>query len=228
VPHFKRILLKVSGETFGRDGIESERVDLLAAQISVLSQNYEVATVNGAGNIWRHRDNLNTKLSRVESDFKGMEGTLQNAAALQRALEKLGVRSEVNSAFDFPVKERIFKFQRLLSEQTVVLCAGGTGHPFFTTDSGAAVCALELGCDVLLKATTVDGVYDSDPDKNPSAAKYDEVTYDECLALDLKVMDGAAIALCRDNKLPLIVFEFGPEGNIEKALQGVIGTRVVA
>jgi uridylate kinase len=228
---FKRVLLKLSGEVFSGSGekdIDPLAVKKVAGQIAELNKRFEVATVNGAGNIWRHRDNPESGMSRVESDYRGMNATILNAEALRHALEDEGLEAVVNSAFESSPLERILRHQKFMNEGKVVLCAGGTGHPFFTTDSAAALCALELGCDVLLKATTVDGVYDSDPDVNSDAVKYDEVTYDECLAKDLKVMDGAAIALCRDNQLPLIVFRYGPEGNIEKALRGEIGTRVVS
>lgn len=229
----KRVLLKFSGEALLGDhdsGIDFSTLGSLAQQIlQIQKEGYQVAVVLGAGNIWRFRDNVGSGIDRVNSDYMGMLATIMNSVALMSGIEQAGGTARTMSALHIPaVAEPYIKQTALrhLEKDRVVICAGGTGNPFFTTDSAAALRALELECEVLVKCTNTDGVYDSDPKKNPDAKKYDEVSYDEVLEKDLRVMDGAAIALCRDGGLPIRVCEFGPEGNILKALEGEVGTLV--
>jgi uridylate kinase len=233
MPKTQRVLLKFSGEALlgsEESGIDFSILGNLAQQIlEVQKAGYEVAVVLGAGNIWRFRDNANSGVDRVSSDYMGMLATIMNSVALMSAIEAKGGVARVCSALDIPsVAEPYIKRRasRHLEKKRIVICAGGTGNPYFTTDSAAALRALELECDVLVKCTNTDGIYDSDPKKNAKAKKYDKVSYEEVLEKDLKVMDGAAIALCRDSQLPIIVCEFGEKGNIMKALRGKIGTRV--
>lgn len=211
-------------------GIDFSVLGELSQQIlEVQQQGYEIAVVLGAGNIWRYRDNTDSGIDRVNSDYMGMLATIMNSVALVSSLEAKGSSARVMSALHIPAIAEAYVKQlaeRHLEKGRVVVCAGGTGNPFFTTDSAAALRALELDCDVLVKCTNTDGVYDADPKTNPSAKKYEEVSYDEVLEKDLKVMDGAAIALCRDGRLPIRVCEFGPQGNILKALRGQAGTLV--
>lgn len=228
-----RILLKLSGETFLGDqeaGIDFSILENLAHQVvEVHKKGYQIAIVVGAGNIWRYRDNKESGIDRVSSDYMGMLATIMNSVALSSAINKAGIEARVMSAIQVPQLAEAYlkvKAEHHLIKNRVVVCAGGTGNPFFTTDSSSALRALELNCDLLMKGTNTDGVYDADPKDNPEAKKYDYVTFDEVLEKDLKVMDGAAIALCRDGNLPIQVFQFGEKGNILKAIEGEIGTFV--
>ena len=231
---YKRVLLKLSGEAllggkeFGIDyGIVKKIVDEI---LDVSELGVEIVIVIGAGNIWRGANHV-SGIARVPSDYIGMLGTIMNSIALQAALEKRGVFSRVCSALNMPAVAEPYlrrRAMRHLEKKRVVICAAGTGNPYFTTDSAATLRALELGCDVVLKATNVDGVYDSDPKKDKGAKKYEVVTFDEVLEKDLRVMDGTAIAQCRDNKLPIVVFELLEKGNLRRVLCGEeIGTRIV-
>ncbi len=229
----RRILLKLSGEALlgNQDsGIDFSILGDLASQIIALrKKNYEVAVIVGAGNIWRYRDTTRSHIDRVSSDYMGMMATIINSVALMSAIEQRGGYARVCSAIDVPaVAEPYIKRRacRHLEKGRIVICSGGTGNPYFTTDMAAALRALELECDLLVKATNTDGVYDSDPNKNSKAKKYKKVTYDEVLEKDLKVMDGAAIALCRDGKMPIQVFKFGKQADLMKAAQGRVGTRI--
>jgi len=233
MPIPSRILLKLSGEAFLGDqeaGIDFSILDQLAEQLLAVQQaGYQIAVVVGAGNIWRFRDNEGSGIDRVSSDYMGMLATIMNSVALGSAVSKRGGDSSVMSAIHVPQLAENYlkvKAEHHLSKGRIVICAGGTGNPFFTTDSSAALRALELKCDLLLKGTNTDGVYNADPKEKSSAVKYDTVSFDEVLEKDLRVMDGAAIALCRDGNLPIQVFKFGKPGEIVKAIEGKVGTRV--
>lgn len=231
---YNRILLKLSGEALlgKRDfGVDYEILHQICEEIKeVRALGVEVVIVIGAGNIWRGADNADSGIPRVPSDFMGMLGTVMNSVALQANLEKIGIHTRVCSALDIPsVAEPYIKRRamRHLEKGRVVICAAGTGNPYFTTDSAAALRSLEMECDVLLKATNVDGVYDSDPRTNSAAKRYDSVTFEKVLEKNLKVMDGTAIAQCRDNKMPIVVFKLMEKGNIKKVIFGEnIGTTI--
>jgi uridylate kinase len=230
----KRVMIKLSGELFARKdgfGLHHESLDEVAKSIiEVVDAGFEVVVVVGGGNIWRFRDTQDSGIERVSSDAIGMLATIMNAVGLQSALESLGQNTRVCSAVDVPqlaepyIKRRA---ERHLEKGRVVICAGGTGNPYFTTDSAAALRALELQCDTLLKATNVDGVYDKDPNKHSDAVMYDELTYSDAISQRLNVMDSAAFSLCMDQSLPIRVFKFGPDGSLLKAAKGEkIGTLV--
>jgi uridylate kinase len=233
-PKYNRILLKLSGEALlGNQefGMDPEVLHYIADEIiEVKNMGVEVAIVIGAGNIWRGARN-NSDIDRVPSDYIGMLGTIMNSLALQSSIEKKGVFCRCCSAIDMPEVAESYitrRADRHLEKGRVVICAAGTGNPYFTTDSAAALRALELKCDVLLKATNVDGVYDSDPRQNPKAQKYDTVSFDEVLEKNLKVMDSTAIAQCRDNQMPITVFKLMDKGNLKKIIQGEkIGTNII-
>lgn len=227
-------MIKLSGELFARDdgfGLDQSRLQEVAQSIKEVSEaGFEVAVVVGGGNIWRFRDTQDSGIERTSSDAIGMLATIMNGVGLQSALEALNVYTRVCSAIDVPqLAEPYLKRRavRHLEKGRVVICAGGTGNPYFTTDSAAALRALELQCDVLLKATNVDGVYDKDPKTNPDAKKYDSLTYQEAIEQHLNVMDQAAFSLCMDQNLPIRVFEFAADGSLLKAAKDEkIGTLV--
>ncbi len=231
----KRVLLKLSGEALlGKKdfGIDYSVLDFICEEIkSCGTDDYEFVLVIGAGNIWRGGKDTESGIDRVPSDYIGMLATIMNAVALQASLEKSKLRTRVCSALEFPsVAEPYIKRRamRHLEKSRIVICAAGIGNPYFTTDSAAALRSLELECDVILKATNVDGVYDSDPKLNADAKKYETVSFDEVLEKNLRVMDATAIAQCRDNKMPIVVFELMKKGNLKKVLEGGnIGTRIV-
>lgn len=230
---YKRIMLKLSGEVFSernREGIDHTALMHVARQIIPLTAIAQVAIVVGGGNIWRYRDTKESGIERTVSDAMGMLATIMNSVALQSAFETLGTQTRVLSAIDVPQLAEAFIKRRAirhLEKGRVVICAGGTGNPYFTTDSAAALRALELGCDVLLKATNVDGVYDKDPRKFRSAKLYSELTYQDALEQRLNVMDQAAFSLCSDQKIPIVVFNFFKKGALLKAVKGEkIGTVV--
>lgn len=230
----KRLLLKLSGEALlgkHESGIDFTVLGSLADQILRLQkEGYQVAVVLGAGNIWRYRDNADAAIDRVSSDYMGMLATIMNSVALQSAIEEKGLEARVLSPINVSAVTQLYTKRKALyhlKNGRIVICAGGTGNPFFTTDSAAALRSLELECDVLVKATNTDGIYDSDPNSNPDAVKYDEVSFDEVLEKDLKVMDGAAIALCRDGGMPIQVVKFGDVEDLLLAVEGKEGTRVV-
>jgi len=233
---YKRILLKLSGEALlGKTkefGIDYKVLHQVCQEIqSVREMGVEIVVVIGAGNIWRGSQNGDSGIDRVPSDYIGMMGTLMNSVALQANLENIGIHTRVASALDIPAVAEPYIRRRCirhLEKKRVVICGAGTGNPYFTTDSAAALRSLELGCEVVLKGTNVDGVYTADPKIDKTATKYDEVTFEEVLEKNLKVMDGTAIAQCRDNKMPIIVFELLKKGNLKKILEGEnIGTRIV-
>jgi len=227
-------MLKLSGEALskaGAFGINHSAVLHVAEEIqSVTKKGIQVVVVVGGGNIWRWRDTTENGIERTASDAMGMLATIMNSVGLQSALDSLGVDTRVCSAINVPQLAEPYirrRALRHLEKGRVVICAGGTGNPYFTTDSAAALRASELQCDALLKATNVDGVYDKDPHEHPDATLYDSLTYDQAIAQGIRVMDQAAFSLCMDQKLPIRVFNFGTEGNLLKAASGKdIGTLV--
>ena len=232
-PFYKKILLKLSGEALMGDqefGISSDVIASYAKQIVDLG--VEVSIVIGGGNIFRGISGAAQGVDRVTGDHMGMLATVINSLALQNSIEKLGVPTRVQTAIEMPkIAEPFIKrrAQRHLEKGRVVIFGAGTGNPYFTTDTAAALRAIEMETDVVIKATKVDGIYDKDPVKFADAKKYEKVTYNEVLAKDLKVMDATAISLCRENKLPIIVFNSLIEGNLKKVVMGEdIGTTVVA
>ena len=235
-PFYKKILLKLSGEALMGDqefGISSDVIASYAKQIKeIVDLGVEVSIVIGGGNIFRGISGAAQGVDRVTGDHMGMLATVINSLALQNSIEKLGVPTRVQTAIEMPkIAEPFIKrrAQRHLEKGRVVIFGAGTGNPYFTSDTAAALRAIEMGTDVVIKATKVDGIYDKDPVKFADAKKYEKVTYNEVLAKDLKVMDATAISLCRENKLPIIVFNSLDEGNIKKVIMGEhIGTTVVA
>ena len=231
---YRRVLLKLSGEALMGDedyGIDPKVIHRLAAEvIEAQAAGAEVALVIGGGNIFRGAGLAAGGMDRVTGDQMGMLATVINALAMQDALEKLGAKVRVMSAIKInDVCEDYIRRRaiRHLEKGRITIFAAGTGNPFFTTDSGAALRAIEIGADLLLKATKVDGVYDADPKKNPGATRFDRLTYDEVLGRDLQVMDTAAFALARDSDLPLRIFDMEQPGQLLRILKGEpIGTLV--
>ena len=235
-PFYKKILLKLSGEALMGDqefGISSDVIASYAKQIKeIVDLGVEVSIVIGGGNIFRGISGAAQGVDRVTGDHMGMLATVINSLALQNSIEKLGVPTRVQTAIEMPkIAEPFIKrrAQRHLEKGRVVIFGAGTGNPYFTTDTAAALRAIEMETDVVIKATKVDGIYDKDPVKFADAKKYEKVTYNEGLAKDLKVMDATAISLCRENKLPIIIFNSLIEGNLKRVIMGEnIGTTVVA
>ncbi len=233
---FRRVLLKLSGTVFaGPDGfgIDPAAVSRTAKTIAALHRlGVQIAIVNGAGNLFRYRQVKNTSMRRVYADSAGMMGTMMNALSLQDFLEQLKIPTALYSAVELQTvigAYRIRQAQADLVAGKVVLICGGTGHPFFTTDTAAVLRALEVEADVVLKATDVDGVYDADPRKDKRAKKYDFVTYEEVIAKRLKVMDQTAFALAQEHRLPILVFNFSSAGALVSAVTGKkIGTLIRA
>jgi uridylate kinase len=234
-PVFKRILLKLSGEALMGEqnyGIDTNVAEAVAREIrSVHASGIEIAIVVGGGNIFRGVSKSAGNMDRSSADYIGMLATVMNAVVLQDALEKQGVITRVQSAIDIPQLAESFirrRAERHLEKKRVVIFAAGTGNPYFTTDSAAALRALEMKADVIFKATKVDGIYSEDPAKNPDATRYSKITYQEVLEKHLKVMDSSAISLCMENNLPIFVFNMRKDGNITKAVNGdlEIGTLV--
>ena len=231
---YKRVLLKLSGEALAGDvgyGIDPKVVEDLAVQIKdIVKDGIELAVVVGGGNIFRGMAASADGMDRSQADYIGMLATVMNSLALQDAFERHGVFSRVQSAISMQeVSEPYIRRRaiRHLEKGRVVILAAGTGNPYFTTDTTAALRACELDADCLLKATKVDGVYDSDPKENPDAKKYDNITYLDVLSKELHVMDSTATSLCMDNDLPMIVFDLTVPGNIARALRGEnVGTTV--
>ena len=233
-PKFKRILLKLSGEALqGNDsgGIDFKTLAGFAAEIKqVRDMGVEIGLVVGGGNIFRGASTAKTGVDRPTGDYMGMLATVINALAIQAVLESHGVPTRVLTAIEMrPVAEPYIRRRaiRHLEKGRVVIFGAGTGNPFFTTDTAAALRANEINAEILLKATKVDGVYDSDPAVNKKAKRYEMLTYTDVLAKNLRVIDAAAISLCRDNKIPILIFNLRQSGSIVKALQGKkIGTVV--
>jgi uridylate kinase len=233
---YRRVLLKLSGEAVMGEldyGIEPKVIQRIAAEIATArNSGLEIAIVIGGGNIFRGAGLARAGMDRVTGDYMGMLATVMNALAIQDALESLDVYARVMSALQInEVCEDYIRRRavRHLEKGRVVILAAGTGNPFFTTDTAASLRAIEIGADVLLKATKVDGVYDADPMKNPAAKRYDSVSYDKVLTDKLSVMDATAIVMCRDNNLPLRVFDLTSENALVRAMSGEnIGTVVTA
>jgi uridylate kinase len=226
-PPLRRILLKLSGEVLMGDtpfGIDTATVATMAQEIKAAKDTgLQICLVIGGGNIFRGMAGAAKGMDRAQADYMGMLATVMNALAMQNALEQIGVHTRVQSAVQMdtvcePVIRR--RAERHLEKGRVVIFAAGVGSPYFTTDSGAALRAAEMRCDALLKGTSVDGVYDSDPKTNPEAKRYDTVSYDTVLANNLRVMDASAIALCRDSNIPIIVFNVREPGNLARVLSG--------
>ena len=227
IKNAKRILLKLSGEVLMGEqefGIDPGFVTELAKEVKqAKDEGWEICLVIGGGNIFRGMAGAAQGMDRAQADYMGMLATVMNALAMQSALEQLGVPTRVQSAVQMdqvcePVIRR--RAERHLEKGRIVIFAAGVGAPYFTTDSGAALRAAEMNCDALFKGTSVDGVYDSDPKKNANAKRYDSVTYGKVLADNLKVMDASAVALCRDNNIPIVVFSIREKGNLARVLAG--------
>jgi uridylate kinase len=234
---YRRILLKLSGEALmgeGKYGIHPPTLDRIAQEVGeVVKAGVQVAIVIGGGNIFRGVSASTAGMDRANADYMGMLATVINAMALQDALEKAGVFTRVQSAIKMEqISEAYIRRRavRHLEKGRVVIFAAGTGNPFFTTDTAASLRAMEIGAEVIFKATKVDGVYDSDPKKNKDARRYRTLTYMDVLRQNLHVMDSTAISLCMDNKLPIVVFDLNGHGNIRRAItgSGELGTLVGA
>jgi uridylate kinase len=231
---YKRILLKLSGEALMGSqghGIDLTVIDKIASEIKEVAGNgIEIAIVIGGGNIFRGLSAAAKGMERASADYMGMLATVLNALALQNTLENKGVATRVQSAIEMRELAETYirrRAVRHLEKKRVVIFAAGTGNPYFTTDTAAALRAMEIGAEVIMKATKVDGVYSADPVKDPSAVKYDRLSYLDVLQRNLKVMDATAISLCMDNNLPIIVFNLNVPGNIKKIVAGEpLGTLV--
>jgi uridylate kinase len=227
LPPLKRVLLKLSGEVLMGErqfGIDPAFVAELAREVKAAKDaGLEICLVIGGGNIFRGMAGAAAGMDRAQADYMGMLATVMNALAMQSALEQQGVDTRVQSAIQMdavcePVIRR--RAERHLEKGRVVIFAAGVGSPYFTTDSGAALRAAEMRCDALLKGTSVDGVYDADPKFNPEAKRFETVSYDTVLGDNLKVMDASAVALCRDNRIPIVVFSIREQGNLARVLAG--------
>jgi uridylate kinase len=224
---YKRVLLKVSGEALMGDqafGVDTNVLDRTAEDIAeVVNAGMELCLVIGGGNIFRGVSLAGRGMERASADYMGMLATVMNALAMQGALEKIGVYTRVQSAIPMEaICEPYIRRRALrhLEKARVVIFAAGVGAPFFTTDTGAALRAAEMGCDALFKGTSVDGVYTADPKKDPKAQRYERLSYQEVLAKDLRVMDSSAVSLMRDNQIPIVVFSIRERGNFLKVLKG--------
>ena len=233
---YKRILLKLSGESLMGPksfGIEPEMLSLYARQIKgIHDAGVEVAVVIGGGNIFRGINAVQGGFDRVQGDYMGMLATVMNGMALQSALENLQVHTRLQTAIEMKEIGEPFSRRRAvrhLEKRRVVIFGAGTGNPYFTTDTAASLRAIEIEADVILKGTRVDGIYSSDPEKDPTATKYDRISFDEVIQKGLNVMDLTAFTLCKENNLPIIVFNANQEGNLFRLVQGeTLGTLVSA
>ena len=231
---YKRILLKLSGESLMGEkqyGIDEKRIAEYATQIKeIADMGIEIGIVIGGGNIFRGLSGTSKGVDRVKGDQMGMLATVINSLALSSALEKIGQKAQVFTAINmFPIGEYYSKWRAIEAMQngTVAIISGGTGNPFFTTDTGSALRGIEIEAEVMLKGTRVDGIYTDDPEKDPTAKKFDKISYDEIYTRGLKVMDLTATTLCKENHLPIIVFDMDTVGNLKKVLSGEnIGTLV--
>ncbi|MGZ3271530.1 MAG: UMP kinase [Croceibacterium sp.] len=227
MPPVKRVLLKLSGEVLMGEqpfGLDPKVVGELAREVKAAKDSgLEICLVIGGGNIFRGMAGAAQGMDRAQADYMGMLATVMNALAMQNALEQIGVHTRVQSAIQMdqvcePVIRR--RAERHLEKGRIVIFAAGVGSPYFTTDSGAALRAAEMKCGALLKGTSVDGIYDADPKKNPNAKRFETVSYDKVLADNLRVMDASAVALCRDNNIPIVVFSIRENGNLARVLAG--------
>jgi uridylate kinase len=231
---YKRILLKISGEALmGKQqfGIDSERLTMYAEEIKkAAEQQVQIAIVIGGGNIFRGLQGTARGMDRVQGDYMGMLSTVINSMALQGALQNMGVKTKLLGGLSIePIVEKMNKINaiRYLDEQYVVIISGGTGNPYFTADTASALRGVEIEADIMLKGTRVDGIYTADPEKNPDAVKFETLTYDEAYEKNLKIMDLTAFTLCKENNLPMYVFNMNEKGNLLKVLAGEeIGTLV--
>ena len=231
---YKRVLLKLSGEALQGEqgyGIDPKVITEIAGQIKeIVDGGIELAITVGGGNIFRGLAGAAEGMDRAQADYIGMLATVMNALALQEGLERTGVDTRVQSAINMQEVAEPYirrRAERHLEKGRVVIFAGGTGNPYFTTDPTAALRACEIGAEAILKATQVDGIYDSDPRTNPDAQKFDEISYLDVLAKELNVMDSTATSLCKDNNIPIIVFNLHKQGNIDRVLRGEhVGTIV--
>jgi len=231
---YKRVMLKISGEVLGDkegQGIDTRALTKIASEIVTLSKHkIQVVVVIGGGNVWRYRDTKKSGIERTTSDYMGMMATIMNGVALQSAIEDQGAYCRVATAIDLPQVAEPYirrKAIRHLEKGRIVICAGGTGNPFFTTDTAAALRSVELDCDVILKATKVEGVYTADPKKDKKAKLYKKLSYDEAIEKNLQVMDQTAFSLCRESKMNIVVFNMHKKDAILHAAQGKeIGTLV--
>ena len=233
-PIYKRILLKLSGESLVGDngfGIDPSMINRYAKEIkSVVDLGVEVAIVIGGGNIYRGMNESETGIERAQGDYMGMLATVINGMAIQAMLEKQGMYTRLLTAIKMEqVAEPYIRRRaiRHLEKNRIVIFGGGTGNPYFTTDTAASLRAVEIGADVIIKGTRVNGIYTADPEKDPTATKYDTISYKECIEKNLKIMDMTAFTLCMENNLPIIVFDINQEGNLKKLVTGErIGTLV--
>ena len=233
-PQYKRILLKLGGEALAAEGgfgISPERAEVVGQVIKdVKNLGVEVAVVIGAGNLWRGREGIRHGMERATADYMGMIATVMNALTLQDALERDGILTRVQSAVEMRAVAEPYirrRAMRHMEKGRVVIFAGGTGNPYFSTDTAAALRAMEIDADVLIKATKVDGVYDSDPKLNPSARKFERLSYIDAINLRLGVLDSTAISLCMDNSLPIVVLNLWEPGSLQQAVMGEpVGTTI--
>lgn len=234
LPKFKRVLVKLSGESLMGDknyGLDSKMLSAYAQDIKeVVELGVEVAVVIGGGNIYRGMNESETGIERAHGDYMGMLATVINGMALQASLEKIGVKTRLQSALVMDqVAEPYIRRRaiRHLEKGRVVIFGAGTGNPYFTTDTAGSLRAIEIGADVILKGTRVDGIYTEDPEKNPDATRYEKITFDEVIAKGLAVMDLTAFTLCKENDLPIIVFDMNKKGNLSEVVSGKnVGTIV--
>ncbi len=234
LPKFKRILLKLSGESLMGDknfGMDPAVINQYAADIkSIIELGVEVAVVIGGGNIYRGMNEAESGIERAHGDYMGMLATVINGMAMQAGLEKVGVYTRLQSAIKMEqIAEPYIRRRaiRHLEKGRVVIFGAGTGNPYFTTDTAGSLRAIEINADVILKGTRVDGIYTADPEKDPTATKFNSITFQECLSQNLGVMDRTAFTLCMENKLPIIVFDMNKPGNLKKVVMGEqVGTVV--
>ena len=231
---YNRILLKLSGEALLGDrshGIDPNTINKYSREIkSIVDLGVEVSIVIGGGNIFRGLSGANNGIDRVQGDYMGMLATVINGLALQSSLEKIGLQTRLQTAINMEAIAEPYikrKAVRHLEKKRIVIFGGGTGTPFFTTDSAAVLRAIEIEADVILKGTRVDGIYNDDPEINKNAIKFNELEYDEAISKNLKIMDSTAFTLSKENKLPIIVFDINKTGNLKKIIEGkIIGTKV--
>ncbi len=233
---YRRVLLKLSGEALmgvSRHGIDSGALTQISTEIKKAYQKgVQLAIVIGGGNIWRGAQDRGSAIDRVTADYMGMLATIMNALALQDSLESMGIQTRVQTAIEIPKLSEAYirrRAVRHLEKKRIVIFAGGTGNPYFTTDTAAALRAVEIEADIVLKATKVDGVYTDDPKRNKSAKLMKSATFMEAIAKRLRVMDSTALTLCMENRMPVVVFNLFRTGNIAKAVSGIrVGTRLEA